>query len=327
MVVTLPLVLLLLDYWPLRRSLSWRALVKEKIPLLAMAFVSCEVTLLVQRMSGAVGSLERYPFGLRVENALVSYVVYIRKMIWPDDLAVLYPYPAGGLPMWQVVGSAVLLLGVTLIALKVVRRHPYVVVGWLWYVVTLLPVIGLVQVGKQAMADRYTYIPLVGLFVIIAWGAPDLMCRIARGVSPAVRGAALAGLAGLWILGLATCARAQVACRRNDVTLWRHALAVTSKNAVAHNNLGTALAARGDIKGGIRHISEAVRIDPRQFVALVELGDLLLKQEGYKEAAARFSQALRVEPDYADARRGLARAMELERKARLKGGVSESELR
>ncbi len=185
MVVTLPVVLLLLDYWPLgrlcgeagRRPSKALALLLEKWPLLLLAVLSGVVTFCAQQSAGAVSSLEKTPLSARIANASVSYIEYIRKTFWPSHLAVLYPYPRMGIPAWQVLAAASAILGVTLYVIAKAERRPYLAVGWLWYLVTLVPVIGLVQVGSQARADRYTYIPLIGVFIMMAWGAADALER------------------------------------------------------------------------------------------------------------------------------------------------------
>ncbi len=197
MLVTLPFVLLLLDYWPLKRielgqsaiglpaasqpstiankpgAQAFRLLL-EKTPMFVLAAVSSVVTFIVQKSGGAVGALETYPFKIRMANALLSYVIYLKKMIWPQNLAVFYPHPGQSLPMWQAAGAGLLLVVVSIAVIRAGRRYPYLPVGWLWYVGTLVPVIGLVQVGDQAMADRYTYVSLIGLFIVVAWGVPDV---------------------------------------------------------------------------------------------------------------------------------------------------------
>jgi len=182
MLVTLPFVLLLLDYWPLRRlqleigsselrdqipSLLW-----EKMPLFILMTASCGITFLAQQSGGAVRDLETYSFYTRIANALISYVAYLGKMIWPCNLTAFYPHPET-FPLWQVTGSLILILSMSALVIRQIRQQPYLAVGWLWYIGTLVPVIGVVQVGSQAMADRYTYIPLIGIFIMIAWGIPD----------------------------------------------------------------------------------------------------------------------------------------------------------
>ncbi|NIQ87873.1 MAG: hypothetical protein GWN93_01765, partial [Deltaproteobacteria bacterium] len=258
MLVTLPFVLLLLDYWPLKRielgqsasglpaanqpstiaekpgAQAFRLLL-EKTPLFVLTAASSVVTFVVQKSEGAVGALEVYPLKIRVANALVSYVSYIIKMIWPQNLAVFYPHPGQSLPMWQAVAAGILLVLISIAVIRAGRRQPYLPVGWLWYLGTLVPVIGLVQVGAQAMADRYTYVPLIGLFIMAAWGVPELMKKWHH------RRVALVVSAALVLFALMTCARLQLRHWKNSIALLSHAHAVTAKSYLVHNNLGSAL--------------------------------------------------------------------------------------
>jgi hypothetical protein len=196
MIVTLPLVLLLLDFWPLHRPLN-PALVREKLPLFALSAASAVVTYLVQQGSGAVGNLAVFPFGLRVGNALVSCWVYIAKMLWPSRLAVFYPYPSA-IPLWPAGLAAAALAGVSAVAPREHRRAPYLATGWFWYLGTLVPVIGIIQVGVQARADRYTYVPMIGLAIIVAWGAADLLRRWPRAPIAVTAAVALACVPATW---------------------------------------------------------------------------------------------------------------------------------
>ena len=319
MLVTLPLVLLLLDLWPLGRlarekggqgdhARSWRKLVWEKIPLFVLAAASSAVTFVVQQGSGAVGSLELYPLGVRAANAIVAYVSYIAKMFWPAHLAVFYSHPGASLPIWQVAGSGLLLVCITVLAIRA-RGRPYLAVGWLWYVVTLVPVIGLVQVGHQAMADRYTYVPLVGVFIIIAWGVPELLALRTTEVH---RRRLLAAPAGIVIAALAVCTYSQVGYWHDDVALFGHALKVTSNNALAHNNLGVALAAQGAAEKAVEHYSEALRIEPDYPEAHNNLGAALAKRGRTDQAIAHFTAALRVRPSFAEAHNNLGAALAMQ---------------
>src|SRR6202167_1037861 len=311
MLVTLPFVLLLLDFWPLGRvgigpnsaggwALSrdgWatmRRLVFEKLPLLALAVVSSIVTFAIHRRGGAVISFAAAPLHIRMANALVSYVAYIGKMLWPARLAVLYPY-AQSLPLWWLAGAFLGLMGISFAVIRAGPRHPYLSVGWFWYLGTLVPVIGLIQVGDQAMADRYTYVPLIGLFIIVAWGVPELLVRWP------FRRIALAAAAGLVILACAIAARGQLQYWENSSTLWTRALAVTTGNNIAHNNLGVSLADQGKLDEAIAHYSEALRIKPDYADAHNNLGAALADQGKVDEAIAHYSEALRIKPDYADA--------------------------
>jgi len=290
MLVTLPLVLLLLDVWPLDRvSLGtdlpgrspfavlrqqrtvWFHLVREKLPLLALALASSIVTLVVQQQWGAVRPLDALPLSLRMANALVSYVAYIGKMLWPTRLAAFYPYPAS-VPGWWVVGSLAVVIGVSVVAMRAARRHPYLPMGWLWYLGTLVPVIGLIQVGSQSLADRYTYVPLIGLFLMVAWGIPDLLARCRY------RSITVPTAAGLVLLACAMTARTQVKYWENSGALWTHALEITTENDRAHNNLGLVLAGQGRVSEAIAHYNEAVRIKPRFVEAHNNLANVLANQ-------------------------------------------------
>ncbi|MGO9255829.1 MAG: tetratricopeptide repeat protein [Bryobacteraceae bacterium] len=294
MIVTLPLVLLLVDFWPLGRPLG-AALLREKIPLFALSAVASVATYLVQRRSGAVESLAAFPVGLRVENALVSCCTYIAKMFWPSGLAVFYPYPAA-VPLWQAALAAAALAAVTVVVVRAWRRAPYLAAGWFWYLGTLLPVAGLVQVGAQARADRYTYVPMIGLAIALVWGGADLLRRAQRapqGVPIALAAAvALACVPATW---------AQVAHWRNSETLFRHALAVTRGNYVAEHNLGNYLMdVPGRLPEAIGHLEASLRIHPESARAHTDLGTALARMPGrLPEAIAEYRAALRLAPDAA----------------------------
>ena len=312
MLVTLPFVMLLLDFWPLGRLAPalpasrpapsrgraiW-VLVREKVPLLALTVVSSIVTFVVQRRGGSVMSLDAIPLGVRAANALVSYVAYTGKMLWPARLAVFYPY-VRPLPGWWVAGASLGLLAVSVAVLWLGPRHPYLPVGWFWYVGTLVPVIGLVQVGSQPIADRYTYVPLIGLFIVVAWGVSDLAIRRPLGR------VALPIAAGVVLLACAITARAQLQNWESSKALWEHALAVTTGNNVARNNLGNVLAKQGEFDDAIVQYSAALRIKPDYAFAHNNLGRVLANQGRISEAIEHYSAALRIEPDYADAHNNL----------------------
>ena len=289
MVVTLPLVLLLVDRWPLRRTESWVRLIAEKLPLLAMSALSSIVTLVAQRKGGAVSGTDAFPLGSRLGNAVVAYVRYLVDSAWPSRLAFFYPHPGGTLPAWQVAASAAVLVMVSFYALRGSRKHPYLAMGWVWYVVMLAPVIGLVQVGLQARADRYTYLPLIGPFIAVVWGASDLAERLAdlrvRRAARFVAGALAAG-------GLIIAARVQAGYWHDSVSLYERALAVTNDNAVAHNDLGLALLERGELDGTIVHCREALRLDPSHPEAPNHLATALARQGRAAEAIAVYREAL-----------------------------------
>jgi tetratricopeptide (TPR) repeat protein len=310
MLVTLPFTLLLLDIWPLGRvgppgvgePSVWLKRVKEKLPMFVLAFASSAVTFLLQQRGGTVAKLAGVPFGLRLANVFVSYVTYVGKMLWPSSLAALYPYPRS-IPPWWVATASLLLVGVSLMIIRAARRRPYLFVGWFWYLGTLVPVIGLVQVGPQSIADRYTYIPLLGLFILVAWWVPDLPLQ------PRLRGNTLRAVAVGVILAYAMCARDYLHYWRNSVALWHRTLEVTHDNHLAHDNLGVALADQGKLAEAIVHFSEALRIKPDFANAHYNLGNALAEQGNLAEAAAHFSQALRIKPDFANAHDSLGIAL------------------
>ena len=292
MLVSLPFVLLLLDYWPLRRfrfgQLSGLSrLIVEKVPLFIFSGVSALVTFLVQKNSEAVMSLEFLSAGMRLTNAFVSYAAYVVKAFWPTGLAIFYPHP-GAWPIWQVVWSVLLVVGVTVCAAACIRRYPYCIVGWLWYLGTLIPVIGLVQVGSQSMADRYTYIPLIGLFIVVVWGVADLLrgWRYERVVGVAAAAAVLSALMVVtWF---------QVQRWRDSITIFTHTLKVTEGNYLVHNNLGTALLQDGRIADAMFHFEEAARIKPDYADAYSNLGLALAFQGKPEEALPYYFRALQI---------------------------------
>jgi protein O-mannosyl-transferase len=366
MLVTLPFVLLLLDYWPLKRfqpaethvdtnrhSLSiknktrkdaaaiisrshppvfpflWSGmppLVKEKIPFFLLSVLSSAVTIYAQQ--SAMSSLHQIPFPVRIGNAVVAYASYVAKMIWPQNLAVIYPHPAV-LEPWPILLAAFLLLAITIPILWKGRLFPYLPVGWFWYLGTLVPVIGLVQVGYQSMADRYTYIPLIGLFIMVSWGFPEVLKNVRYQKS------ILAASSTLVILSLMLVSAKQVSYWKNSISLFEHCLQVTSNNGLAHDALGTALATIGKTEEAVVHFREALKIDPddsmvqtnlgaklamlgkreealvhfqealkldpRNTLAMVNMGIVLAKQGRTEEALEYFQNALRIRPDYADA--------------------------
>jgi tetratricopeptide (TPR) repeat protein len=319
MLVTLPLTLLLLDQWPLGRtdaldpdatgSPSRGRLVLEKIPLLGMAAGSAILTVIAQRAGDAVQPMTSYPLLLRVSNAVVSSMSYLVKTLWPRGLAVFYPHPRYGLPVWEVVVSAILLVVLTTLAIRARRSRPYLLFGWLWYLVTLLPVIGLVQVGEQARADRYTYVPLIGIFVICAWGIPDALgafgARFPRGPGAWIRDRAgrggVAALTALLLAAFVLDTRGEARLWHDPISLFEHAIAVTRDNEIAHNSLGVAVAAKGRREEAIRHFVEAIRIDPGFAEAYNNIGIVLAEQGKAREAIEYYRKALQVAPGYADA--------------------------
>lgn len=322
MLVTWPFVLLLLDFWPLGRVASdkWRVtrmripvpqlsvlnhLVLEKLPFFALAMASSVITFLAQHASGATNLLVQLPISESAGNALVSYVRYLAKMLWPDHLAFFYPYPGRGIAdsngwtVWQVTGAAALLALITMAAVWQARRRPFLIVGWLWFLGTLVPVIGLVQVGAQAMADRYTYIPLIGVFVTVAWGGKELAGR--RSGARFISGVVAAVL-------LATClvmTGRQLRYWQNSETLCRHAIAVTTNNYLAHFNLGLALMDEGKTDAAVKQMYEAVNIAPG-FGGRKKLAQVLVFQGKIPEAMEQYRIILQYNPNDLEALKYLA---------------------
>jgi tetratricopeptide (TPR) repeat protein len=300
MLVTLPFVLLLLDYWPLGRAGigdsglvgRWRRLAVEKVPFFALSAASCVITYFAQLEQNAVASVTSLPISGRIENALVSYLLYLKMMVWPADLAAYYPY-SKTIPTGFVMLATLILLLISVLVLAIFRRHRFLTVGWLWYLGTLIPVIGLVQVGLQAMADRYTYIPLIGIFIGIAWGLAE-GTRGWRHGSIGLTAAATAVL--LFYAGVAA---RQVRFWQNTETLCRHALAVTADNSHAHLNLGTALAAQGKLDEAGEHFAEAVRIRPEYAEARSNLGFVRAGQGRFEEAIQLYRDAISLKPGLA----------------------------
>lgn len=314
MVVTLPFVLVLMDFWPLdrlctrtaagnRRSCrNFPALLVEKIPLFLLTGASCAVTYWAQSGGGAVRSFDIYSMGTRIGNALCAYLGYMGKAIWPAGLAVLYPHP-GRIPFWEAAGALLVLCGITVLAFKTAARRPYFLFGWLWFLGTLVPVIGLVQVGSQAMADRYTYIPLVGLLVALVWAVFDL------GAGNRVRRAVVFALCCFGLIALSVVSSRQVRLWADSITLFTHTVRVTSGNYVILNNLGMALAEAGEGDRAIEQFREALRIKPGYIKSLNNLGLVLANRGRSAEAAGYYREALRIKPDYAQAHNNLGIAL------------------
>ena len=302
MVITLPFVLLLLDYWPLGRakgspagamtiaSLSWSRLLLEKLPLLALSAASAGITMQAQQAGGAMRSTAQLSLTVRLENAVVAYATYLWKMIWPSHLAPLYPHPGDSLAAWQVGISALVLLAVTGAVLKFGSKR-YLPTGWLWFLGTLVPVIGLVQVGDQAMADRYAYIPLVGVFVMIAWGAADL--ADARRIAFSSRVIA----ASCVLLALSFATHRQLGYWSSSYDLWTHALAVTDKNFIAQDNLGGALLLLGKPDEAYAHFQAAAQINPLDPMSHSNLGTYLQERGHFAEAIEQHNRAISLTSD------------------------------
>jgi len=342
MLVTLPFVLLLLDYWPLQRfqeiksanetqtevfksvssdkqkkkskkkhavkgslevkkpadpEYKWASiypLLREKIPFFVLAILSSIVTYIAQQKGGAVSSIEALPLSVRIGNAFVSYITYIGKMIWPSNLAVFYPHPGLLLP-WQVLGSVLLLIAITMVVIRMVKRSPYLATGWLWYTGTLVPVIGIVQIGTQAMADRYTYIPLIGLFIMVAWGVPDLLKR------SSYRKEVLLTSSTLSILCLSIMTWTHVGYWQNTITLFDHALKVTNYNWVAYAIRGNAYNGLGNYRQAIEYYDRAIEIKPGYAEAYYNRGVAYNSLGNYKQAIEDYGRAIEIKPGYVEA--------------------------
>ena len=286
MVITLPFVLLLLDYWPLARSRSWSRLVVEKLLLLALSAGSALITMRAQQAGGA---LRTTVFSARLANALYAYATYLWKMVWPARLAPMYPHPGGALSGWQVVLAAIVLIAITAAVWKF-RERRYLLTGWLWFLGTLVPVIGLVQVGDAAMADRYAYIPLIGIFVMIAFGAADLAERTKPGNWPAVP-------AAVALISLAVVTHRQIDYWQSNADLWTHTLAVTQENFIAEDNLGGALILEGKEDQAQPHFAQAARINPRDAMSRSNLGTYFQTHSQPRQAIAEYEAAVGLTSD------------------------------
>ncbi|NQT70116.1 MAG: tetratricopeptide repeat protein [Desulfobacteraceae bacterium] len=305
MLVTWPFLLLLLDFWPLNRlhfsrsgtrqvesitgfdSKIFFKLILEKIPLFIPVIFASIITFMAQQSRGAVDSLTSLPLDIRINNALVSWVSYVIKAVWPAHLTVFYPHPGNMLPIWQGVGAALLIAGSICAAVRLSRQYPYVIVGLFWYLGTLVPVIGLVQVGKQAMADRYTYIPLTGLFIVVAWGFSDLLLKWRY------RKIFLAVLAAIILSALTVRTFLQVGYWQNAVTLFENAIKVTPDDPSAQNNLGAALYDDGRFDEAMVYFKKAILIAPEYTEVLSNLGAAYYKQGNYDKAVLYFEKALK----------------------------------
>lgn len=329
MLVTLPFVFLLLDYWPLRRvpiryhpvgaagdpsadftsapvSASVGRLIIEKLPMLALSVASSIVTVVVAE--GAVSAGDKLPLLVRLATAVVAYPLYLGKLIWPEDLVVLYPHP-GSWPLWQVAGSLVLIGFISLFTVAFARTRPYLIVGWLWFLGTLVPVLGLVQVSAHSIADRYAYVSFIGLFIMGVWAVADLARQLIPDRVPRViaLGAVAAGVLGACFLAT----RAQLIHWRNSVALFSHAVAVTADNPIAQYNLGQALSARRELGPAMVHYEKAIRIKPDYAAAHSNLGLCLFLSGRFSEATNRYARALELKPDDATFNLNYGIALEL----------------
>jgi len=316
MAVTLPVVVLLLDWWPLGRLSSpptaasgrfcgisgpaLRRCLVEKLPLLAMSLAAAIATLAIQRSSGAVKALAMYPLGARLANALRSTVLYPLKILWPQNLGVFYPFPGTGLPWWQGVLAGLLLVAVTWAVLARRRAQPWLALGWLWYLVTLAPVSGIIQVGEQAMADRYLYLPSVGLAIMLCWGGAALARRhrIPRGI------AALTAI--IAVVALSLVARTQAGYWKDSITLFTHTLQVAGESATMRTNLGVAYFYAGRPDDALREYEAALRQEPWNSQSWFNRATALEKLRRWDEARAAYLQAIERQPDFTEARFNLA---------------------
>jgi tetratricopeptide (TPR) repeat protein len=324
MLMTLPFVLLLLDFWPLGRwqfigstgtspakirkrrtdqRILLRRLILEKVPLLVLVLLFGVVTFYAQKESGAVQSLGNFPFTSRLTNALVAYVSYMKMMIWPSQLAVYYPLVQDDLRLWQGMAAGVILLFLSLVMIWQARRSPYLLMGWLWYLGTLVPVIGLVQIGGQALADRYTYVPLIGLFLIVAWGLRDLTAGW-RGVKTL----APVGI-GILLSAQAICTWRQVGYWHDAQSLYEHTLRITRNNYLIHYNLGNIFYAQGKLDQAIPHFRASLRIKPTYVKPYNNLGLALFDQGKVDQAISFYNEAIKIQPDYATAHNNLGVAL------------------
>ena len=314
MLVTLPFVLLLLDFWPLNRFNSdWEnvhernpsflntfrssnrrhllsILILEKIPLIMLGMVSCVITVYGQKSVGAMRDLATIELSSRVSNAITAYITYLGKMLWPTHLAIFYPYPNSIQPLWVLL-CAIVLLSITVCGFLYAKKSPYLIVGWFWYLGTLMPVIGIIQVGDQLMADRYTYIPLIGIFLIVVWGFTDFVAKwrykkVFLGGSSAIIFALL--IISTWL---------QIGFWKNNEALFSHAVTVTENNYLAHGILGSVFIAKGDVNVGIKEYYEAIRINPYYYLAYFRLGEVFTRRKEYDKAIEYYSKGLEIKPE------------------------------
>ena len=350
MLVTLPFVLLLLDYWPLGRwqqspapvkvpvaasarsekkktkqrradstkvqkistpltstSSIVRSLLGEKAPFFLLAIVSSIITLWAQNKGGAVASLQKIPVAERLSNAIASYVSYLGKTFWPVDLAVFYPYEYY-FPMWQIFGAIFLLLGISAAVIYCIKKAPFLFVGWFWYLGTLIPVIGLVQVGRQAMADRYTYLPSIGIGIMLIWGIVYLLPQ------EKLRKIILIPAAVIVLAVLTFLTGQQCGYWKDSISLFNHALEATKDNYMAHTNLGIALAAEGKIDEAVSHYRAALQINPNDDTTHYNLANALKKQGADEEAIVHYQEALRISPYYSKAHNNIGVCLEAQLK-------------
>jgi len=328
MLVTLPCVLLLLDFWPLNRMFQvqcpmskveeqprdtnvqpwpldfrlWTQLLLEKIPFFLLAIISSVITFKVQQQGGAVSSLAGLSIGARLSNTPISYVRYIGKMFWPAKLSILYPHP-GVWPFWQVTLAVLFLAAITALAIWLVRSHSYLAVGWFWFIGMLVPAIGLVQVGIQSMADRYSYVPMIGLLIMLVWGLHEIFSKTQSGQWFLRIGGSLA------VIGCGVVTNQQLKYWKNSEMLFGHAIAVTEKNYLACNNLGFYLSNKGQVERAMQYYRSSLQIDPNYEDAHHNLGHALAELGHYQEAIKEFRIALKIKPNLVEAHNNLGNAL------------------
>ncbi|MGO9127802.1 MAG: tetratricopeptide repeat protein [Terriglobales bacterium] len=290
MVITFPFVLLLWDYWPLRRIQGLARLALEKVPLLVMSAVSAVITVKAQKAGAAIGTMVQYPVSRRMENAAISYVRYVGKALWPSALSPQYPYPEGILK-WQAIGAAIFLLAITVLICTLGKQRRYPAVGWFWFLGTLVPMIGLVQVGSQAMADRYAYLPFVGFFILVCWGLAD--CAQKR-TAPKI-GLAVAGCFAL--AALSTVTVRQIDYWNDNVALWSHAIAVAQGSFIAEDSLGGALLTEGKEEEAMPHFRAAAALDPTDPMSRLNLAAYAQRQGHPQEAIDQYAKVLTLTRD------------------------------
>ena len=325
MIVTLPLIMLGLDFWPLRRvkdgnedpvaggrdqggsgggmsgKSTWPALLAEKLPFLALTLPVIFLTFLAERQAGALPAHEHFPLFMRLANVPINYVQYLIKAFYPFPLSVFYPLP-GWRPLWQPILAGIALVLITVMVMRMSGKRPWLLTGWLWYLVALVPVSGLVQIGSHVMADRYTYIPLIGIFLIVSWGAGEVMERYGRRRLGAVLG-------GVLLMVLSFLSYRHVQTWRNTETVFRQALSATERNYPAHNNLGTLLLEKGRVEESVVHFREALRINPRFLTARVNLGNAMITMGRMAEGMDHYRAVLKEDPRNVNALRNLADAL------------------
>lgn len=315
MLVTVPGILLLLDYWPLRRFAAVNTrrlfgvplgLLVEKVPLLLMSAITALATMLAHR--AAKPPVDYIPLPLRIANGLISYATYLGQFVWPMNLAPFYPHPTVAPPLWQPVAAAGLLVAITALAVIARRKHPYLLVGWLWYLMMLLPVIGFIRQGDQAHADRYTYLPQIGIAIIVVWSVAQVP------VTWRPRRIALPAMAVAAVLALGALAIPQVGIWRNSETLWRHTLQVAPDNWIARVNLGSEYKLRGNNDAAIAEYREAIRIRPDYALALCNIGSAFLNTGQMKDAEVYLRRAVELDKEFGEAYYNLGTVLAMQRR-------------